>query len=338
MGYNIYRIPTLFWRIVMYRRLLLVIFMLASFFPWWSVKGDSTVTFDSLEVYLRPEYDQPSVSVTYRITINPDVTLPTSLGIHLPTSIGELDYITTKELDGTTVNTPYEREIQGDWSLFTITATGLEIEINYHDPNLTINDTSRMYTFELPRDYSITSFRAMVLQPIGSTAMKITPSLGAGIQNNNGTVTYESDLGAIEAGPNFTITVAYSKSNNAYTSSVMKVQPANSLSISTRGRSPGLNHVLILIVIGLAILLLISVCVWYWRPKPLKYPEQSFGKTFFPFHKKSSSANRFGNKAQIDSNYCHQCGNRTQAGDIYCRMCGTKLHTVLHEYERTSHM
>jgi hypothetical protein len=308
------------------RRWLMITFLaLALLSPGITARADNPIILDSLIVYLRPEYDKPSMLVNYEISIDPDVSLPVTLSILIPTRIGYPDHITTLEVDGTSTETPYERSIQGEWSAISITATGLNIEIEYHDPDLRKEQAIRSFSFSWVGNYDLKSLTVGVLQPVGSKYMQISPFLGEGIPEDNGTVRYNADLGPIEAGSLFTLSLQYQKSDDELTISAMRVQPIAPLSAETTGRAPSLALVLIWIIGGLAAILIVIAGLWLWRTGHLNSVKLKGDKPAVRPEKPGGNESNSNKNSSLEGKYCQQCGNRIQEGDLFCRICGAKL-------------
>jgi len=301
------------------------ILLVITLVPLGLVNAQGTITFDTAEVDLWPEYDQPTMLVIYNIHISPSTFMPATISLHIPTRAGDPANVATREADGILYNAPFKRTVSGDWSQVTLTATALEVQFEYYDPGLQKNGPDRSFTYEWQGEYDVNSLSIQVQQPTGATDMQIIPSLGLGIPSSGGIIYYDSVVGTVKAGTRFSVSLQYQKNNDNLMASGLQVEPSAPISSQTPGRAPGLNYVLAWTLGGLGVLLLVGGGLWYWRAErggastpsrkrhPLRAPKIRDEKTV-----QSENISPGGI-------YCHQCGNRAQDGDVFCRVCGTKL-------------
>jgi hypothetical protein len=289
------------------------------------VEAQGTVTFATLEIDLWPEYDRPEMLVIYRIELSSDVSIPVELSIRIPAAAGEPNAIAVRDLNGNLLNAPYERSVQGDWALITLTATTPSIQLEYYDPQLVKEGSQRNYEFFWMGDYNTESLIVQLQQPIDSSQVVISPVAGSVALNPDGLSYHTIDLGTQSAGETVNVSISYSKDSDALTVERFPVQPSVPISDSTSGRSSAKD----LLPWGLGLLALILVfggVWWYWRlgkEKP-KTRKRSRGR-------RPARIQRFpsGNGEDMDDAiYCHQCGKRARSGDRFCRACGTKLKGV----------
>ena len=162
----------------MRQKLAFLLLFLLLVIPSGMVKADTPITLNTVEIDLWPEYDQPTALVIYHIFIAPGTTLPVTMTLHIPASVGDPAHIATRESDGILYNAPFKRTVSGDWSAVAITATALEVQFKYYDPGLVKNGADRSFSYEWQGEYDVNSLSIQVQQPVGATNMQITPSLG----------------------------------------------------------------------------------------------------------------------------------------------------------------
>ena len=113
-----------------------------------------------LEVDLWPEYDRPDVLVIYKAKLPANVSLPVDVTLKIPAASGEPYAVAVRQMDGALLNAAYDRQVQGDWALITITATMPEIQLEYYDPQITMEGGGRRdYTYVWPGNYAVDVMR-----------------------------------------------------------------------------------------------------------------------------------------------------------------------------------
>ena len=332
------------------RKLTLALILFLSLVIACPARAQGVTKFSSVEVDLWPEYDHPGILVIYRITLGPDITLPTELTIPLPASVVEPSAVAAKQVDGTLINMAYTKQISGQWNYIQFTATMPDIQIEYYDPNLTKQSQARHYEYNWPGGYGVTALSIQVQQPLGSTNLRISPSLGAVEAGIDGLTYYTAQVGSLSPSQTFKISIDYQKSNDTLSAESLQVQPSKPLNESTPGRIQlfsGMNT--LLAVIGLVLIgaaLIAGGRYWYWQsgrkketPVRRRRERQSAGEG----QDEPSAENEVGEEGESSSYtgvdpttigenverefavYCQQCGNRAGQGDRFCRLCGVRL-------------
>jgi hypothetical protein len=282
------------------------------------VQAKASPTLESLEVDLWPEYDQPSMLVIYRITLDAKTTLPVDLSIQIPTAAGDPAAVASRETNGL-FNLVYTRTIQGDWSSISFTATSLQIQFEYYDPGLVMDGSARTYSFEWRGDTTVNSLTLQVQQPVDATQMQISPALGSAITGDGGLVYYNAMIGAVPAGTQFKLSLKYQKSSDTLSQSVQPVLPSETLTTNTPGRTP--NPIILAYALGIfGVLLLAGGGYWYYRTgqatKTNRIPKR---------HKHRPNQDDEEDIHSQEAVYCAQCGKRASTGDAFCRVCGAHL-------------
>ncbi len=141
------------------------------------VRAQSEGTFKALNVSLWPEYDRPGVLVIYRISLPDNTTLPANLTVRVPAS-ATVNAVAARQADGTLLNAPYDRTVNGDWAEISFTTTMPETQIEYYDTSLTTDGKLRKYRYTWPGDYAVDALGIEVQQPLGATDMVTSPVPG----------------------------------------------------------------------------------------------------------------------------------------------------------------
>ncbi len=295
--------------------ILLLVIMLA--LVWSAVLAQRPVSLSELEVDLWPEYDRPSVLVIYRITLSPEVSLPADLTLRIPAAAGEPHAVAAKQSDGSLVNIDYERVVSGDWGEVSLTASQPELQIEYYDPSITRDGTTRRFEYRWPGDYTVQGMKAQVQQPLGATDLRTSPSLGEQVTDANGLSYHNANIGALSAGQEFVISVEYDKATDDLTAAGLQVQPSAPVA-DTAGWRSQLRPALPWGLLVLGVILLVGGAVWYWQSgKRGEQPPRTRGR-----RKPAVAAEKPAPEGHV---YCHSCGKRAGPGDRFCRACGTRL-------------
>lgn len=303
-------------------RLLFVILigLLALAVPGGPGAAQQNITLSSLQIDLWPEYDHPSTLVVYRIALPPEVALPALLTFRIPAAAGEPNAVAVRDVTGAAFNVAYTREVQGEWAVITFQATLPSAQLEYYDPGLELEGANRHYVYHWPGDYAVKSALIIVQNPLGATDLQTIPRLATKTQDPSGLIYFGQEIGAMEAGQTFDVTLDYAKETTDLTVDFLNVQPSTPIDADTPGRVNLTD--LLPWGLGLAGVLLVAGGAYYWvagrnRAVPRPAPRNR--------HRRADAAAETAD-AQENGVFCHQCGKRTGSGDRFCRSCGTKLH------------
>ncbi len=300
-------------RIFLFSVIIFVVFL----FPLSVINAQTLPVLAILEIDIRPEFDKPGVLVVYHMVLNSDTRLPATLTVRIPTRVGDPSLVAWVDpTDGSLVATPFTIQPGTDYSTVTFTTSAYEIDFEYHDPALVIENKTMTYKNDWIGDYDIKNLSIYIQQPVGVTEMSISPALGSPNTGENNITYYYARLGNVDADASFSINIKYEKSDQGLSWEQLQVKPSGDLSEDTPGRT-SLSELMPWLMGGIGVLILLGVIWWIWLAW-----HSPVASSRVKDLKKSLS-----NKLSTDSEpgYCHHCGNRAQPEDIYCRVCGSKL-------------
>ena len=296
--------------------LALIIFLSIVFPGHASAQGGPTI--DSLEIDLWPEYDKPEILVIYRVELSAEVSPPVELKFRIPIEAGEPHAVAVRDSDGSLLTAPYERSVEGDWSVISLIATMPGIQIEYYDPQILKDNSNRAFQFTWPGDYQIGSLSIQVQKPFDASDVKISPAENAVFSGSDGLSYHTIDLGGQLAGVPTNVNIEYKKPSDQLSVEGLPVQPVAPISSNITGR---MNMSYIpwgLGILGLS--LLTGGVYWYWQlGKQQQKPKTSYRR------RRSAGLSSQSKSSSDDTVYCFQCGKRAAVSDRFCRSCGTKL-------------
>jgi hypothetical protein len=306
------------------KKWLILFMMMALLIPTQTALGQGEVSFASVEVDLWPEYDSPEMLVIYRIALSSDVVLPVDLTIEIPAAAGLPNAVAVQDPNGALLNTPYEREVNGEWATISLTASMTEIQLEYYDPTLIKDGAQRNYTFTWRGDYPTSALQVKFLQPFGASQVELLPQVVTIDPSTDGLTHYTIELGPQAAGSDATVSIAYNKESDVLTADQFQVQPSSPISVDTSGRV-NIMDILPWALAALGLILVIGGLWWYLqteREKPKTTYHSRGQRTSQTYPSEGAEPSLAGGDSGV---YCHQCGKRAEAGDRFCRSCGTKL-------------
>lgn len=296
------------WSIIL---LFVLLFSLAG-----SVQAQSAVEFETLTAMLWPEYDRPDMLVIYRITLSDATRLPAQVNLRIPRSAGEPYNVAVEEDDGKLYTLSYSTQIDGDWTVLSMTTPNPKLQIEYYDPEISKTDSRREYQFKWAGDVAINRLIVEVQQPLTASNLQVVPDMGSWETGADGLRYYTEDVGSVPAGTPVTIKMSYTKNDDTLSMpSQSALQPSQPIGPSTSQLR--MQEALPYILGGIGLALIAGGGLWFWLIARKRQTE-----TVRPRHVSSSSRTRENEDGDI---YCHQCGKRAGKDDVFCRTCGTRL-------------
>ena len=279
------------------RRFVTVLTLPVIFLVTTLVGAQGELRLSSVSVDIWPEYDQPAVLVIYHIALAPEVALPTTVTLQIPTG-AQVNEVTIVDPVKGQLNAPYERTVQGEWAMLTISVNTAQVQVEYYEA-LAKSGTARNIVFKWAGDYA---------EDVNISPMPIETSPG-----QDGMTNYRNRVTHLAAYQLYSVTITYQRNTDDVSISNLPVQAASTPGADTPGRVSMIG-VLSWVLGGFGALLIvvgaIVFAVWQrggrgtatrQRPAPARRGHES------------------------ESIYCRQCGKRAQPGDAFCRTCGTRL-------------
>lgn len=301
------------------RKWLLSLILLLPFLLAGQVLAQTPVTFTSLKIDIRPEYDRPSVLVIYDIELPPSA-LGSQISLRIPESAGAPFALAYGPGDGSLFDLQYTRQVSGEWAFIDFSPPMAFIRLEFYDPDILMDSSSRSFNYVWPGDYAINELTVMIMQPWSATGMKISPGQWESRVDSDGLTIFRSVIGPIPQGEEIELKLSYQKSTNDLTTEHLIIQASESIP-EPAGTSFDWQKFIpwVLGILGAA--MLGGGLFWYWhtgrQEKPVARNRHS--------RTSSTPSEASALVGDIQSAYCHQCGNRTSPSDLFCRACGTRL-------------
>jgi hypothetical protein len=277
----------------------------------FSARAQNPIKLSSLQVQLRPEYDQPSVLVIYDFKLPDGTILPVNVSISIPKD-ANLNAVASQTSDGKYINTDYiGPSVNGDSQVVTLQIQSQAVyHLEYYEP-LTKSGKLRAYTYLWPGNYAVDDLNVSIQIPVDTNNIITDPIMKA-TQNADGTDILIKDFGPMPEGQQFVLQINYSKTSDKLTVSSQNVQPSQPLNSNTPGRLILANY--LPYVFGLlGVALIVGGGVFFWQSSRGRKPNGQ---------KRSRHPGRNEPESEF---YCSQCGTRARLGDRFCRVCGAKL-------------
>jgi hypothetical protein len=291
------------------RKWLPFLFLLSLVFPV-GVHAQNAVTFESVNVRLWSEYDQPSMLVIYDFELTSDTTLPAKVDIRIPAdaNITAVAYLKGSDYLNTEFAGPEE---DGDWQIITFFVKTLTTyHLEYYQP-IQRDGTDRSFNYQWTGAYLVKNFRVEIQLPDDSSAVKATPMLP--FVPNQPFLSGSASVSNLEAGKPYQVELSYSRISEAPIVQAASPQVAASESITQDTAGRVTLDKLPYILGGVGVLLIVLAIYYFWRSNSVQASK--------PRKRQHST------KGENEQVYCHECGARAHGDDRFCRTCGNKLRT-----------
>jgi hypothetical protein len=312
------------------RKWLILILLAAGLIFPVQATAQASLSIDRMEVDIWPEYDRPEVLVIYHVFLPANTTFPAQVTLRIPAAAGEPYNVAVRDADQNLYTVDYTRTEEGEWALISFPTSRSEIQFEYYDPALKKDAAARSFTYRWPGDYPVKSLAIQVQQPVGASAMQISPSLGSGLTGGDGLVYFNAQVGEVPAGNPFEVSFTYQKNDDALSAQSIKVEPAGPVSTETAGRT-NFDQYLPWVLGVLGLILIAGGGLWYYQSQSRLRAEPATRRRHAPTARETSRARRTDavsgmNAVEEDEFiYCHQCGRRAAPADRFCRACGAEL-------------
>lgn len=300
----------------------LVVLLLVSLFAGRApAHAQNTLTLDSLEVELWPEFDLPQVLVLVNGTLPADAPLPATVTLNLP---AEPFAVAERATDGRLFNAEYVTATVGSETAVTLTLQQPAFRLEYYDATLTRTGDTRQYTFQWTATLPARSASIRVQSPPGAAELQLQPNFGPAAPGEYGLNYYTTELGAVAAGQTLTAQVSYTKPDTTLTIEQVNAEPQPA-PINITAPPPTVDYTPWIIgavtVAGLGVLG--GGVAWFWR-------SQSTARAPAKHHRSrkanvASTAVHSANGVNTAPRFCTQCGQSLASSDRFCRQCGTPV-------------
>lgn len=183
------------------------------------------VHFQRFEVAIWPEYDQPAALVMYRAWLSPDVQLPITVSLPVPSSVAAPSASAKRGPGTNLLVAPYTMEPGEQWNLVHLQTELPEVRLEFYI-DLSTSQPERALLFEWPGGAEIDSAGYEVMQPIGAMNFTAAPSSAPPTVGQDGLTYQREDLGPIPEGGSFFVEFSYTKNTpNLTVSALQPVAP-----------------------------------------------------------------------------------------------------------------
>ncbi len=301
-------------------RLMLLLTLLMLLIPSFPVQAqDETIRFQNVEVLLWPEYDRErSVLVIYRITLGGDVKLPAEVTLPMPAS-AKTPHAVAEQNENGLFNVEYTLSpVQNNIIWVKFLATVPQIHLEYYDPTLEIQDTSRIYRYQYLMPYPTDNLVLEIQQPRTATSLTLDPPSGTSQQGTDGLTYHGVVVGEVKASLPVNLKITYQKSDDELTqpNTFEPVAPAEPISDTTPGKLR-VTEVIPWAIGGLGLAMVIAAGWMFLKAR--KESETA------PIRRHKPAGTTKPSSSASEALYCPQCGKRAAPGDLFCRACGTRL-------------
>ena len=294
------------------RRLIAILILLAAIFLPSRAQAQDSIHLSSVSVDIMPEYDQPSVLVIYHMALASEVALPATLNLHIPVD-AQVNAVAIMDPAQDLLNAPYERTVQEDWALLTITANSRQVQVEYYSP-LVKNENVRHIVYNWAGDYPVDLLEVNFILPLGAQNVIFNPvplRIGTG---QDGLISYRYQTTQLAIGEAYTLMIDYQRQTDDVSIAGLPVEAVSPPGEDTAGRVAMAGAMPWILAAAGALLIVVGVigfALWQRSPRT----------------KKAIRPQRASRREQAaeDPVYCQRCGKRAQPGDMFCRTCGLRL-------------
>jgi hypothetical protein len=270
-----------------------------------------SIQFDSVAVNLFPEFNQPSIYVTFDIELTETLLLPRTLTFQIPANID--DFVVLYLGDEGFFESP-EVMISQDrlWKYVNFSTPSPTIRVEYTDPNLVFWDNYRSYTFRWTSLYPAFYFSLRIHQPEGISQFEVDKDILETEEEISGIKTSTIRQSPFPSGKLFELSFSYAKTGEIVYPGY-NVEAGDEISEKTPGKVPSpLNLVFWLFSIALFIIIIIGLYFFWFKKRTAKSRGLMVQGVGIMNPEKMAV-------------FCHECGMRSRPGDSYCSNCGTIL-------------
>lgn len=276
-------------------------------------QGEVVLTTLSIDVW--PDYDRPGVLVIYRATVAPGVSLPTSIALRIPAAAGTPTAVAEQQADGQLIKVPFDRRVEGETAVIEMTVTRPNFQVEYYDPAIARDGSTRSFVFTWPGDYQVGDLSVSVQQPDLAQNLVTEPPAARSAPGVDGLVYYTVELGAVAEGETADVRVSYDKTSDQLSNETMPAPSTSTPPPATAAGSPDADsevRLIVMVILAVVAIAAVVVIVLRRRGSSAMDPRPASGA---PLADGRAPSARF----------CTQCGAAASSEDRFCGSCGTAL-------------
>jgi len=274
--------------------------------------AQNEIKFETLNVELWSEYDQPSVLVINEFVLSKDTPVPAIVIFRFPKEANLMAVAVNQ--NGSLFNINFDGPtIQDNWETIKINVQTYEPHRVEYYQQFSKDGKKRTFNYQWFGDYAVNNLNVGILIPSDSTGVITSPIL-SNTSTDGGFFTGTASKSRLNAGQSYDFNVEYSRDSDTVINSEGSpiVQPSEPLGPSTEGRVS--IDKMPYVIGGVGVVLIGIALFFYWRSTHTEATSTPRRRK----HQKSEAA------AEGQA-YCHECGARAHEGDRFCRTCGSRL-------------
>jgi hypothetical protein len=274
--------------------------------------AQNEIKFETLNVELWSEYDQPSVLVISEFVLSKDTPVPAIVTLRFPKDANLMAVAISQ--NGSLFNVNFDGPTeQGEWEMIKVNVQSYDpYRLEYYQ-KFALDGKKRTFNYQWFGDYALNNLSVGILIPSDSMDVLTNPIL-SNTSTDGGFFTGTATKSGLNAGQSYDFQVEYSRDSNAVINSGDSpvVQPSEPIGPSTEGRVS--IDKMPYVIGGAGVVLILIALFFYWRST-----QTATAST--PRRRRGQNS-----KASAEGQaYCHECGARAHEGDRFCRTCGSRL-------------
>lgn len=259
----------------------------------------------SMAVSVMPEYDKPSVFVSYRGDLNEDVATPLKVRVRIPAG-ATIDHACSLKPENEHVCHPYTTEPDGEWSTLSYEAVTNVLYIEYHYGSVS-GAGARDLDFNLWPPYPVETLDLFVQEPAQATDFVLTPAEAEVMGDQQEFRHHSYNFQNVTTDQPVTIKMQYTRPTDE-----PSVEPEAEASAETVAEERGGVSQTLVLALGLAgagVLGLVLYLALSGRLRAVPLPI---------FRRKAAAARA----EATETAFCRHCGQRIRPGAAFCAACG----------------
>ena len=310
--------------------IMLTLMMLALLNPTPAMAAED-VSYDTMNIRVQPEYDDPRVLVVIESVLSGDTKLPTDVKVALSKKMPDITVGMACELpEGQghrckVWETKESGEFQ-DLSYSVDTAKNLFLEY-YYDPfkgSKEAEKGNKTLTYEYKASAPIKQLDIQVQEPLKATDYKVEPASTGSTEDQEGFKYHTYSFTDVKADDVMTFNVAYTKTDPEPSKPKGTPPPQE----NPEGEPAGDSNTVRLFMFLLVVLLVAGGLAMYWRSQSAAQAEAEARQKARPKPKGSKGSKvakgKSGDKSK-KSKFCSECGSQVDGDNKFCSECGSEI-------------